>query len=41
MLTANEITAMKMCLNYDDREAQHADNFSNAGPVDIAQTRLA
>ena len=34
--THNEIRAMKMCLNYDDRETQICDNFSNAGPTDIA-----
>lgn len=36
-LTQNEITAMKLCLNYGDRQAQHDDNFSNAGPLDIAK----
>jgi DNA-binding MarR family transcriptional regulator len=30
-LTSNEITAMKATLNYNDRESQHSDNFSNAG----------
>ena len=30
-LTQNEITAMKTCLNYDDRETQLCDNFSNGG----------
>ncbi len=34
-LTANEITAMEMCLNYDDRGSQHSDNHSNACPADI------
>lgn len=36
-LTQNEITAMKLCLNYDDRQAQHDDNFSPCGPLDIAE----
>jgi hypothetical protein len=31
-LTQNEITALKSCLNYDDREGQLSDNFSNGGP---------
>lgn len=30
-LTENEIAAVKMTLNYDDRENQHGDNYSNAG----------
>jgi hypothetical protein len=30
-LTANEITALKLCLNYDSRAEQHCDNFSNGG----------
>ena len=30
-LTENEIQAVKLTLNYDDRENQHADNYSNAG----------
>jgi hypothetical protein len=30
-LTENEIAAVKMTLNYDDRANQHADNYSNAG----------
>lgn len=34
-LTANEIKAMKMCLNYEHRESQLADNHSNACPADI------
>ena len=35
--TANEIAAMKLCLNYDDRAEQIDDNFSNAGPTDFAK----
>lgn len=30
-LTDNEIQFMKLTLNYDTREAQHSDNYSNAG----------
>ena len=30
-LTENEIVALKACLNYDDRETQKIDNYSNAG----------
>jgi hypothetical protein len=30
-LTANEIRALKLILNYSDRVSQHSDNFSNAG----------
>lgn len=30
-LTKNEIIALRTCLNYDDREAQLSDNFSNGG----------
>jgi hypothetical protein len=29
-LTANEIAALKVCINYDNRADQHSDNFSNA-----------
>lgn len=35
--TTNEIAAMKLCLNYDDRATQLDDNFSNAGPTDFAK----
>ena len=35
--TQNEIAALKMCLNYDDRESQHGDNHSDATPVTIAE----
>jgi len=35
-LTDNEIAALKICLNYDDREAQLEDNFSNGGPREFA-----
>lgn len=34
--TVNEIAAMKVCLNYDTRAMQLDDNFSNGGPVQIA-----
>ena len=30
-LTENEITFIKATLNYDNREMQHDDNYSNAG----------
>ncbi len=30
-LTKNEISALKLCLNYHNRETQIADNYSNAG----------
>lgn len=30
-LTQNEITALKICLNYDNREDQLSDNYSNGG----------
>ncbi len=30
-LTQNEITALMTCLNYDNREAQLEDNYSNGG----------
>ena len=30
-LTSNEIIALKLCLNYDDRTSQLNDNFSNGG----------
>lgn len=35
-LTNNEIKALKLCLNYDDREAQLSDNYSNAGVDEFA-----
>ena len=35
-LTQNEIAALKVCLNYEDRATQLDDNFSNGGPVQIA-----
>ena len=34
--TDNEIRAMKMCLNYDNREDMLSDPFSDVGPTDIA-----
>lgn len=30
-LTENEINAMECCLNYDSRESQLTDNYSNGG----------
>lgn len=30
-LTTNEIAAIKMCLNYNDRASQLSDNYSNGG----------
>ena len=36
-LTANEIAALKACLNYDDRESQLCDNFSDAGVQDFME----
>jgi len=35
-LTNNEIKALKMCLNYEDRESQKDDNMSNAGIEEFA-----
>ena len=35
--TQNEIAALKMCMNYDDRESQQGDNHSDATPVTIAK----
>ena len=34
-LTANEIVALKACLNYDNRESQLSDNYSNAGAAEF------
>lgn len=34
-LTTNEITAMKVCLNYDNRKDQLNDNYSNGGPAEF------
>jgi hypothetical protein len=36
-LTEAEFQALKACLNYDDRESQLEDNFSNGGPTEFAQ----
>lgn len=36
-LTANEIIAMKACLNYKKRECQLEDNFSNAGAAEFRE----
>jgi len=30
-LTDNEMKAVKLCLNYDDRDGQLCDNYSNGG----------
>jgi|AntDeeMinimDraft_5_1070356.scaffolds.fasta_scaffold13236_1 DNA-binding MarR family transcriptional regulator len=35
-LTDNEVRAMSLTLNYDDRESQLSDNFSNAGVEELA-----
>ena len=35
-LTENEIKALKLCLNYEDRESQLSDNYSNGGPEEFA-----
>ena len=35
-LTENEFKALQMTLNYEDRESQHSDNFSNAGIDEIS-----
>jgi len=35
-LTENEIKALKMCLNYNNRASQLSDNYSNAGAEDFA-----
>jgi hypothetical protein len=35
--TQNEIAALKMCLNYDNRAHQLDDNHSDASPVTIAK----
>lgn len=32
-LTNNELRALCSCLNYDEREAQLSDNYSNGGPT--------
>lgn len=34
-LTANEITAMKACLNYSTRAEQLSDNYSNGGHAEF------
>lgn len=34
-LTENEITALKACLNYSDRESQLSDNMSNGGTAEF------
>lgn len=35
-LTANEIAALELTLNYNDREVQKSDNYSNAGIEEFA-----
>lgn len=34
--TSNEIAFLKMVINYDDRETQKCDNYSNAGHEEAA-----
>jgi hypothetical protein len=34
-LTANELAALKVCLNYDTRAEQHSDNYSNGGHAEF------
>ena len=34
-LTPNEIVALKLCLNYDNRQDQLSDNFSNGGHAEF------
>ncbi len=36
-LTQNEITALKTCLNYETREGQLNDNFSNGGQEEFKE----
>ena len=36
-LTQNEITALKICLNYDSREVQLDDNYSNGNADEFAK----
>lgn len=36
-LTQNEVRAMSLTLNYDDRESQLSDNFSNAGIEELCE----
>jgi len=35
-LTENEVAALEICLNYDDRESQLSDNYSNGGATEFA-----
>lgn len=35
-LTEKEVAALRLCLNYSERESQLSDNFSNGGPVEFA-----
>ncbi len=36
-LTENEIKALKMCVNYNTRDEQFSDNFSNAGTHEFSR----
>ena len=36
LLTENEKEALRICLNYDSRESQLDDNYSNGGPYEFA-----
>jgi hypothetical protein len=36
-LTQAELTALQTCLNYNDRESQLEDNFSNGGPTEFME----
>jgi len=33
--TANELTCLKLCLNYTDRASQLSDNYSNGGAAEF------
>lgn len=35
--TENELTCLKLCLNYDTREAQLSDNYSNGGAAEFRE----
>ena len=37
-LTTNEVQALEICLNYDSRECQLEDNFSNGGSEEFQAT---
>lgn len=36
-LTENEAQALALTLNYESRESQHSDNFSNAGVEELCK----